>query len=259
MTHRALTILLLALALTLAAATGFSQPDDQYEPIPPSKPSTGKLGGAGGYTPGWLFLDLDGLNAVMSASGFAPFDDGRLMMHGGQGYAYLLLVQNLRIGGLGMSGSRSTSRIELATNTRRDLELSVGYGGVSLEFAIPVVPRVDVTVGTVIGGGGMTLTLRRDRGTARDWGGIWGEAGGSGAAEEFTRKLEGSFFVLQPSVTVEVAILRWLGVRAGAGYLGMTGGSWTLDDRYDLSGVPDGIHGRGWMINTGIYVGTFIY
>ena len=251
--------LAILISMLTVASLVYPQTEDQYEPIPPAKSSQGKIGGGGGYTPGWLFMDLDRLNETIVAAGGTPFDGGRLMMQGGQGYAYLLLVQNLRIGGMGMSGTRSASRIELATNTRRDVELSVGYGGVTLEYTIPVVPRLDVTIGTVLGGGGISLTIRRDQGSAKTWEDIWGEVGSTQAATEFSRKLEGSFFAYQPSVTVELAVLRWLGIRAGVGYLGMAGGSWKLDDNYELLGVPDDINAKGWMINTGLYLGTFIY
>jgi len=251
--------LILFCFLIIQSTGAYPQIEEEYTPIPPSKPSTGKIGGGGGYTPGWLFMDVDKLNETIISAGGTPFDGGRMMLNGGQGYAYLLLVQNLRIGGIGMSGTRTTSRVETATNTRRDVELGVGYGGVTLEYALSVVPRLDVTFGTVIGGGSMSLTIRRANGTSKDWGDIWGEFGSPQPASEFSRKLEGSFFILQPSVTMEFALLRWLGVRAGVGYLGMTGGSWKLDDEYDLAGVPDGIGASGWMINTGIYLGTFIY
>ncbi len=246
-------------SLLWSVSAVLAQADGGYQPIPPAKPSAGKIGGGGGYTPAWLFMDVDALNQAIVAAGGTPFDDGRMFLNGGQGYAYILLVQNLRVGGMGMSGNRSTSRIETSTNIRRDVDLNVGYGGVTVEYTLSVVPRLDVTLGTLLGGGGMSLTLRRDEGSAKTWDGTWGDIGGTGAVTEFSRKMEGSFFVYQPSLTVEVALLRWLGIRAGVGYLGMAGGSWELDDHYDLNGVPDDISANGWMINTGIYVGTFIY
>jgi hypothetical protein len=253
--HRTITLFLLILA---AVSSALSQAD-QYEPVPPPKSTPGKIGGAIGYTPAWLSMDLDALNATIVAAGGTPFDGGTMMLNGGQGYAYILLVQNLRVGGMGMSGTRSTSRIEEATNTHRDVELNVSYGGVTVEYTMPVMPRLDVTVGTLLGGGGMTVTMRRDQGGAKVWDDLWDEFGSSASPTEYTRKMDGSFFIYQPSVTIEFAILRWLGVRAGVGYLGMAGGSWQLDGHYDLAGVPDEINGNGWMINTGIYLGTFIY
>lgn len=230
---------------SLFVSHAIAQIEEEYTPIPPTKASTGKIGGGGGYTPGWLFMDIDKLNETIISAGGTPFDGGRIMLNGGQGYAYLLLVQNLRIGGMGMSGTRKTSRIETSTNTRRDVELGVGYGGVTLEYALSVVPRLDVTFGTVIGGGSMSLTIRRDMGTSKEWGDLWGEFASPQPAAEFSRKLEGSFFIFQPSVTVEVALLRWVGVRVGVGYLGMAGGDWKLDNKYDLAGVPDGIGASG--------------
>jgi hypothetical protein len=249
----------LAVLLVLAASgTAFAQTGD-YEPVPPPKSSPGKIGGALGYTPGWLMMDVDALNATIVAAGGTPFDGGTMMLNGGQGYAYILLVQNLRVGGVGMSGTRSTSKIEQSTNTHRDVELSVGYGGVTVDYTIPVFPRLDLTVGTVLGAGGMSLTLHRDQGGAKVWGDLWDEFGSPESPTEYSRTMDGSFFTYQPSVTLEFAILRWLGVRAGVGYLGMAGGSWKLDGAYDLAGVPDDISANGWMINTGIYLGTFIY
>lgn len=247
-------------ALVLAAAASLiAQVDDKYEPIPPPKSTPGKIGGGIGYTPGWLFMDVDALNATIVAAGGTPFDGGTMMLNGGQGYAYILLVQNLRVGGVGMTGTRTTSRIEQSTNTRRDVELSVGYGGVTVEYTVPLVPRLDFTVGTVLGGGGMSITLRRDQGGAKVWDDLWDEFGSSANPVEFSRKLEGSFFTWQPSVSLEFALMRWLGVRAGVGYLGMSGGSWKLDGAYDLAGVPDDISANGWMVNAGIYLGTFVY
>ena len=257
--RRSIPILLL-LALTFAAVIpAFSQTDDQYEPVPPPRSTPGKIGGGAGYTPSWLFMDVDALNATIVAAGGTPFDGGTMMLNGGQGYAYILLVQNLRVGGMGASGSRTTSRIEQSTNVRREVELSVGYGGVTVEYTMPVMPRLDFTVGTVLGAGGMDITMRRNEGGAKVWGDLWDEFGSAAAPTEYARTMEGSFFIWSPSVSVEFAILRWLGVRAGAGYLGMSGGSWELDGAYDLAGVPDDISGSGWMVNAGIYVGTFVY
>jgi opacity protein-like surface antigen len=250
---------LLCLLALAASPAALGQTDDGYEPVPPPKSSPGKIGGAIGYTPGWLMMDVDALNATIVAAGGTPFDGGTMMLNGGQGYAYILLVQNLRLGGVGMSGTRSTSRIEEATNTHRDVELSVGYGGVTVEYTVPVVPRLDLTVGTVLGAGGMSITMRRDQGGAKVWDDLWDEFGSTASPSEYSRTMDGSFFTYQPSVTLEFALMRWLGVRAGVGYLGMAGGSWELDGAYDLAGVPDDISANGWMINAGIYLGTFIY
>jgi hypothetical protein len=37
----------------------------------------------------------------------------------------------------------------------------------------------------------------------------------------------------------------------------MASPSWQVDDKYDLLGVPSKISGKGFMINAGLFVGTF--
>jgi hypothetical protein len=60
-----------------------------------------------------------------------------------------------------------------------------------------------------------------------------------------------------PAVNIEYGILGWLGVRLGASYVGMSAPSWTVDDQYDLLGVPSKVSGKGFMVNMGIFIGTF--
>lgn len=234
--------------------------DDEEEPLPPRRHTQTKIGGAIGFTQNLLFFDLDPINQVLRNSNAAEFEKGPMVLLGGQGYGYILVIPNLRLGGIGGSGSIKSRSLDLSTQTRRDVELSVGFGGVTIDYVIPVVPRVDVACGVLLGSGGTTIKMTRDRGTAKVWGNIWNEFGDViGTTNEYTHTLSGSFFVYQPSVNVEYAVLRWLGLRAGVSYLGMAGNSWKLDEKYDLVGVPDKISGRGFMINGGIFLGTFIF
>lgn len=251
-------IFLLALIIFAMAATVVAQQDEDEEPIPPPKKSAGpKFGGAAGFTQNLLFLDMGPINQVLAANNFAPFSGDGLFMTGGQGYGYVMFLQNFRIGGMGGSGTRiSTS---LSGNTRRDVELSAGFGGVTLDYVIPVIPRLDVTTGVFLGAGGMSFTIRRDDGSAKTWGTEWSQLGSNDSVYNLSTKLSGSFFVIQPNVNFEFAILRWLGVRVGVGYMGMIGNNWKVDDTYDFIGVPDNVNARGWMINGGLFLGTFIY
>ena len=69
--------------------------------------------------------------------------------------------------------------------------------------------------------------------------------------------MSGSFFVVIPSVNLEYAVLGWIGARIGVSYVGMYSPSWTLDDKDDLLGVPSNVNGKGFMINAGLFLGTF--
>lgn len=254
-------LLLSAVMLFLTTSIAISQQDDD-EPLPPPKRAgSTKIGGAGGFTQSWLFLNVDPINDVMRGNHMAEFRKRGLFMVGGQGYGYILLVANLRIGGMGMSGSMKSRT--LSGNVVREVELSAGYGGVTVEYTVPIIPRLDVSVGMLVGGGGIDLKFNRSYSLAQRWDSTWGDFGdanGPGpAVGEYSGKLSGSFFVYQPALDVEYAVLRWLGVRMGVSYVGMSNPTWKRDDKFEVFGVPDDVTGKGWSVNTGIFIGTFVF
>jgi hypothetical protein len=242
------------LAMALSAET-FSQ---EEPPIPPRRAKAAKVGFFGGITPGWLFVDVKPINEILVSSRGAALKENGVMMYGGAGAAYIMVIPNFRVGGVGMSGAIRSTSLD-AGNLRRDAELRVGFGGVTLEYVLPVVERLDVAVGGMLGWGGIDITLRQNDGSNLRWDEIWNHYGGqtTSVPGASTRKMTGSYFVWVPSVNVEYALLGWLGVRLGASYVGMSGASWQLDDKYDLLGVPSSINGNGFMINAGIFVGTY--
>jgi hypothetical protein len=240
------------LAVTFVITVSLAQED----PIPPKRSKAAKIGGLGGFTPGLLFVDVKEINNFLQSGKGAPLKDNGIFLTGGAGAAYIMVVPNLRVGGLGMSGSIKSSSLD-ATGLRRDAELSVGFGGVTFEYVVPVVEHFDVAFGTMLGTGGIDLTLRQHSGGANTWNGEQGYLGGTGTTPNVTRKLGGTFFVFVPSVNFEYSILSWVGIRLGASYVGMAAPSWKVDDEYELLGVPSKVSGRGFMINAGLFVGTF--
>ncbi len=250
-------MLIVSLSLLLIFV-GFAQ-EKEEEPIPPKRSTQAKIGGALGFTQNWLFLDIDPINDVLKSSGAGELSKGGMLLLGGQAYGYVLLFQNMRIGGNWAGGHLKSKLLSLPSKVRKDIDLSVGFGGVTVDYVLPIRPRLDVAFGVLLGGGGMDIKLTQDRGDPKIWDEIWKNLEERNLILEYTRKLSGSFFVYQPSVNVEFAVLRWLGLRAGVGYLGMAGGSWEIDDKYELLGVPDNVKGKGFILNGGIFVGTFIF
>jgi hypothetical protein len=241
-------LLLSVIALQLSFA--------QEEPIPPKRSKAARVGGFIGITPAWLFVDVKPINEVLVKSGGAELKDGGVFMFGGAGAAYIMLVPNLRVGGLGMSGSISSAAVD-AFGVRRDAKLNVGFGGITFEYLIPVVDKLDIAVGSMVGWGGIDITMRKDFGGQSTWDQQWGYLAGTGNVTNTTRKLTGSYFVWVPSVNIEYAILGWVGLRLGASYVGMSAPSWKVDDNYELLGVPSNVSGKGFMINAGVFVGTY--
>jgi hypothetical protein len=241
---------------------GVTAQDENNEPIaPPSHHTQPKIGGAGGFTQNLLFLDLDPINNILKGSNCAPFDKQPMLLMGGQGYGYIMLIPNLRIGGMGAGGSMETRSLDTSggQNIRRDVNLSVRYGGVTLEYAVPIIPRLDVSFGLLLGGGSTTIDVYQYTSTNQTWNQVWGNIRDGASVNQFKTTLSSSFFVYQPSINIEYAVLRWVGLRLGVSYNGMAGSDWKSDDKSDLIGVPSSISGKGLMINGGIFVGTFLF
>lgn len=232
----------------------------QEEPIPPKRSKLAKVGLFAGAMPGILFPDLGPINDYLKAAGAGTVSDNGIFMYGGGGAIYIMLVPNVRVGGLGMSGSVSSSLLNGAV--RKDADVSIGFGGVTFEYVFTIVPRLDLAVGTMIGGGGIDLTLREDLGGTKTWGKEWtsftsGDYATGAQVNDIERELNGSFFIVVPSANVEYAITGWLGARLGVSYVAMMAPSWSLDAKYDLLGVPSSVSGKGFMINAGLFLGTY--
>jgi hypothetical protein len=253
--------LMLFLLTLLIAAPELPAQEEMIPPIPPKRSRAAKVGVFGGFTPGWLFMDMKPINEILTASGGAALSESGIPLYGGGGAAYIMFVPNLRVGGLGMGGSVSSTSLD-AAGVRRDAEVDAGWGGLTVEYVVPVVDKLDIAIGGMLGGGGIDITLRQDVGGAKTWGGEWGsfDTGNyqnGGQITSVRRTLEGSFFVWIPSVNVEYAVTGWFALRLGASYVGMSSPSWSLDGEHDLLGVPSSVTGSGFMINAGLFVGTY--
>lgn len=249
-------ISLIIFLLTFYVAPLFGQEEEEESIPPPRRARAAKVGGGGGFTPVLLFWNVDALNDFVPLNA-SKFDNTPMLLLGGGGYAYIMLIENLRVGGMGAGGSTTTSAV--SGGVRRDLEVSIGFGGVTIEYTIPVFERLDIVPGILLGGGGFDITMTRDRGGLKTWDSLWTEFDTNSPTSDLSRKLEGTFFVYQPSLQVEFAVLRWLGLRVGVSYVGMASPSWELDERFDVAGVPENIKGQGWIIHTGLFVGTFLF
>ena len=254
MNHRAA---LMVLFLVMFALPLIAQDQDE-EPLPPPKPTgSTKIGGAAGFLQDWMFFDFGPINELMRSENLGEFDKKSLYAIGGQGYAYILVIPNLRVGGMGLTGSTAVKT--KSGNVVREVDLHAGYGGVTIDYVYNLLPRLDITGGMLFGGGGLDFKINRSAGTTQSWLPTWDDFSSGKAADEYSAKLSGTFFVYRPSLNVEYAILRWVGLRIGVSYVGMSNPSWTRDDDFDLYGVPDNITAQGWSVNTGIFVGTFIF
>ncbi len=249
---KAILILLLGL---FCASSLFAQD----EPIPPKRSKMPKVGLFAGFTPGWLNVDVGPVNEFITSAKGEPLGTSGMFMYGGAGAIYIMVIPNVRIGGTGMSGVLSSTALENATGLRRDAKLNVGFGGITIEYVFPIVERLYISAGAMLGWGGMDLTMRVSNGSANTWSDESAFLGKGLVApgNNITRTYTGNFFVYVPSVNVEYAIVGWLGVRLGVSYVGMSFPSWKVDGNYDFLNVPSSVKGSGFMAQGGIFVGTF--
>ena len=247
-----------AVLVSLVVLFGLTSVRAQEPPIPPRRGTAPKVGLFVGFTPSWLKVNVTPVNEFLAGSGAAPLDDQGIFMIGGSGAIYILVIKNFRVGGMGLSGSTSSSVVD-AAGIRREVTLGVGLGGLTFEYVVPIVRRLDFAFGTMIGWGSTTITLSQYAGGSHTWGseqtlfGTWPP----NSTISTERTLSGSFFALVPSASVEYAVLGWLAFRLGVGYNLMLAPSWTVDGQYDLGGVPSTVKGNGFMVNAGVFVGTF--
>ena len=230
----------------------------QEEPIPPKRSRMAKMGLFGGFTPGYLFMDVKPINTFLAAGKGAALSEGGVFMTGGAGAAYIMVLQNVRVGGMGLSGGLKSSSLDIS-GLRRDAELSVGMGALTVEYVLPLAVHLDLAFGATLGWGFMDLTLRQSNGGSNTWIGEQQAFGGTGttAVPNGTRILNGSFLLWAPTVNVEYAVLSWLALRVGATYSMMSFPSWQVDGKYELLGVPSEVSGKGLMLQGGILIGTF--
>jgi hypothetical protein len=248
------------LLVLLFASFVMPQAMAQDDPIPPKRSRMAKMGLFGGFTPGYLFMDVKPINSFLTAGKGAALSEGGVFMTGGAGAAYIMVLSNVRVGGMGLSGGLKSSSLDVPTGLRRNAELSVGMGALTVEYVLPIVQRLDLALGVTVGWGFMDLTLRQSYGGANTWTGeqqILAGTTGTAVPPNATRILNGSFLLLSPTVNVEYAVLPWLALRLGASYSTMTLPSWRVDGEYELIGVPSDVKGQGLMLQGGILVGTF--
>lgn len=219
-----------------------------------------KLGGAGGVTPLVGIFDNKEIDVYLKGAGLPVLGTDPMYLIGGEGYGYIMFLRNVRMGGFGVTGKKSVSILQNVGGgtLKKDVEYEVSYGGFLMDYVQPIAHRLDFALGASIGGGDINLTMRRDNGNFKNWNSLWTEFGDTSVtATNYTRKMNGTFVVFTPHVSIEYTLLTWMQLRIGAGYPIMFSPEWKLDDKYEVNAVPSKIKASGYTINAGIMFGYF--
>ena len=199
MPRMVLCVMLILLLLSFSSVAGAD--DDELQGF-----------GFAGPLIGLFSLDLEEVNDVLIDAGYAPIS-GQLFAFGGEGVGGV--IGGFSLGGSGWGGSVTSLLGE------KQVELSLGFGGMDLAYVVGGNERSFLTFGAVIGGGSVELILRDH----------FPESFEAAISNPTTTTLSQGFFALEPYVRFQVQPLSWLGFKLQLGYLFSFPGEWEEGER----------------------------
>jgi hypothetical protein len=225
-----------------------------------SYPQTNKyfdapFGGGGGFIAGWQIPNVDPINLKLKEVGIPELSSSGLLTTGGAGFLYIGFVKNLRIGGMGFGGS--ASKTSVSNNINSEVIYSIGGGGITVEYTLPFIKNIGVSVGGTLAAGSMNIELYRNDGNF-SWDNIWNEVD-NGSTSNVSRRLENNFWIFSPTLNVEVPFYRFLAFRFGVGYQLTFGNSWETENSQSITGIPSALKSDGFFIQAGILAGFFAF
>lgn len=213
------------------------------------------FGGGGGFVGGWYMPNVDPINLKLKEIGIPELSTSGMFTTGGAGYIYIGFVKNLRVGGMGFGGSVSKSSNVNGIN--REAIYSLGGGGLTVEYTLPFVKNIGVSVGAIIGTGNMTIELFRNDGNF-SWENVWSVID-DGETTNISRKIKNSYWTFTPTLNADFPIYRFISLRIGAGYQLTFGSDWKTENDQSINGIPSDLKADGFFIQAGIFAGFFSF
>jgi hypothetical protein len=213
-----------------------------------------KFGLAAGLTPTWIIPDINELNVMLPALGIEKLPTSGIFALGGGGYAYILFIDNIRIGGIGFGGKLSNDAVNDGIITQVDY--SLGAGALTIEYTMPFIKEFALSIGVMIGAGYREIQLYKNNQNFA-WDDIWGEFNNS--SENISRTLENKYFTLSPTLNIDYPLNRFIAFRLGGGYLVSFSDKWKIENAQELVNVPSSLSKNNIFIQTGIFIGFFAF
>jgi len=177
---------------------------------------------------------------------------------GGQFFLPLPWVKNLRIGGIGMSGSSYICCVPYTTTdgqpTMRSLTYHIGYGALTLDYSFVNSDRFHILAGTEIGLGDVEVIMQQAYSRPFTVSGEFDQP-----SNNITHTNHASMVLIKPQVEFEYAPLKWMMLRLAAGYQITAMGTWQVDDAVPFTdaGALTKVNGNGAFFHFGVFVGFF--
>jgi len=208
------------------------------------------FGGGGGFVGGWSMPNIDPINLKLKEIGIPELSTSGIFTTGGAGFIYIGFVKNLRVGGMGYGGTISSSSTINGINN--EAIYSLGGGGLTVEYTLPFIKDIGVSLGAILGAGSMSLELYRNDGNY-SWEGILDEP------SNISRKIENNFWTFTPTLNADFPVYRFVALRLGVGYQLTFAGDWEAENGQSISGIPSDLSADGFFIQAGIFAGFFSY
>jgi hypothetical protein len=241
---------LLIILFLLFLITNFTEAQD-------SKYFDAPFGGGGGYTPGWVFPNMDAINKELVSLGIPGLSESGFYSSGGAGFIYIGFIKNLRIGGMGYGGSTTEVSEKDDDGFIREVRYSLSGGGLTVESSIPVISNIGISLGAVIGAGSIRINVYNNDGNF-NWDDLW-NGNQNPPSQNFNRSLRNGYFLFSPTLNVDIPIYRFISFRIGGGYQITFGGEWVVDNDQKLANVPTDLNGNTFFLQTGILLGFFSF
>jgi len=205
------------------------------------------FGGGGGYFGGWMFPKS---NDLLKKIGLPDIDKNGMYVSGGGGFLYLGFVPNVRVGGYGFGGSTSVK------NNTSEAIYSVGGGALTIEYTLPFIRFMGVSLGTSIGGGSVTIDKYNNNGVY-NYDDIFKDQ--SPSINTYHKTLSRGYFYLAPQINFDYSLYRFINLRLGAGYQFTFGSDWKIDNDVKIANLPGGLKSDAFYLQLGVYFGLFFY
>ena len=217
----------------------------------------------GGFSVGYFMPDFTTFNKEIAQPFVYKDIADHVFMFGGQGFIPFPYIRNIRIGGMAYGGKTEQCCVLYESTTigqpvMRSLRYSIGYGGLMLDYALPIrSDRFKILVGTEIGFGGIDIEakqayIRTKFEIAREFDSL-------STNINITHTYSSHFILFKPRLTFEYAPTNFMMFNLSAGYQATVMGTWKVDGDVGLGdeGALKKVNGSGLVFNLGINVGFF--
>lgn len=213
-----------------------------------------KFGIAGGFNPTYVMPNVDPINQMLPNFGVDELSTSGMMAYGGSGYIYILLLDNVRLGGMGLGLTQTRDGVVDGFN--RQVDYSMGFGGFTVEYTFPFIKSPAVSIGAIIGAGSLEIDIYQNKNSG-SWDDVWGNF--ESDADTKMLSMKNSFYTITPTLNIDYPVTRYLALRIGAGYIFTFADDWKLNNDIELSGIPSDLKADSFFIQTGIYLGFFAF